>query len=159
MPGRHVTQKTKAADRAVAKVYKMAAYLEDDTRDLPDLRDIPLMRTVIEQVINGTKPRGIQKILSEEGYDCGLNRIYSMIKIARQEIAKEGYGDFRTNYSWAQTNLMDIHARAVLSGDDRMRVVVIKELIALWQLTTQPEEDNREITQEMIEEFEQKLLR
>jgi len=54
---------------------------------------------------------------------------------------------------------MDIHARALANNDDRMRVVVIKELIGLWQLDKPEEEKAEEITDEMIEAFEQKLLR
>jgi len=132
---------------------------EDGTEDLPSIRDIPLIKLAIDHVLAGTNAKDIRDSFVEAGFSCGMDRAYSVIKIAKQEIAKEGYKDFACNFSWAQSNLMDIHARALANNDDRMRVVVIKELIGLWQLDKPEEEKAEEITDEMIEAFEQKLLR
>ena len=151
--------KRKQVKQTIERVHSLTATLEGDQEELPDIRDIPIMGLVIDQVLKGTPAKKLRTLLRDENIEIGMARTYSLMQIARREIAKEGYHDFALNYAWAQSNLMDIHSRAVESDDDRMRVVVIKELIDLWQLTKHEEDESKEITPAMIEEFEQKLLR
>ena len=83
-----------------------------------------------------------------------------MIKLAKQEIRKRGEKDFEVNYAWAQENLLQVHAEALDRGDHRARVVAIKELVSLWGLQNREEPPKQlEITPEMLEQFEQTILR
>jgi len=138
-----------------------AALVEpDDGRRLPDIAEFPMIAIAIEHVLKGTNAREIKEVLNNQGWTCGMNRAMSVIRLAKQQIMKMGVGDFAENYAWAQANLLDMHAKAVDDDDTRARALAIKMLIDLWRLQEPPEQANEEeITPEMVEEFEAKLLR
>lgn len=142
----------------IEKIETMTAKFEDGKEFCPTVSEIPIMSMVLDEVLKGTHPKTIKKILNDQDIPISQQRLNSVIKLARKEIGSHAYKDYSVNYAWAEANLKDVHSRAVASGDDRMRVVVIKELINLWQLD-QEQVEEREITDDMIEQFEQRLLR
>lgn len=142
-------------------IESLEAVLETKQEEiLPDVDEIPMFPLVLQEVMKGTHVRQICKKLNQEGFKCGMQRTFSIVKIAKREIMKAGERDIAVQFGWAQSNLMDIHSRAVEAGDDRMRLVAIKQLIDLWEIhRPKDEREEKEITPEMIEDFEKKLLR
>lgn len=142
------------------KVEKRDAVLEPESLK-PTLKDMPIIELVTNEVMKGTSVRKVKEMLNSEGYEIGANRTNKIINYVKQQIMESAEKNFDVNLGWCQTNLLEMHAEAVANNDNRMRLVVLKELISLWGLNRPREEQNdqKEITPDMIEEFERKLLR
>jgi len=127
---------------------------------LPAMRNIKILKITVREILKGSGMQAIWQILKDSGYQIGHNKCYELIRMAKQEIVKRGEKDISVNYGWAQANLMDIHKRAVEENDTQLQIAMIDRLIVLWGLNRpHGEVKEAEITDEMIEEFEQRLLR
>jgi hypothetical protein len=121
---------------------------------------IPMLPITLNEVLKGSNAAAIQEVLKVSGFSVGRDKCYRLIKLAKAEIMKRAEKSIAENYAWAEANLMKLHAEAVDDKDKRAQVVIIKELIDLWGIKRQEiKETETEITPEMIEQFEQALLR
>lgn len=160
MPRKVTNKPQRKAKRIMEKIEKVDATLEP-VENLPALKDIPMINIAVKQILKGTTTRKLQAMFKASGFEVGLNTTYRIIEIAKAEIVRHSEKNFDVNFAWCQQNLMKLHSNAVDENDDKMRLVVIKEIINLCGLNRprEVEEEKKDITPEMIEEFEQKLLR
>jgi len=136
----------------------------DQINEVMKAIDVPMVRILAKHLLKGGQSgynyKDAQKALKDKGYDVGVHKACSLIKAAKAQIVLAGEKDIAVNLGWAQANLMDMHREAVENGDPRQRFAVIQELIKLWGLHRPTETvSEQEITPEMIEQFEQRLLR
>ena len=158
MPAPKMSSKEKR--KALNEYKKVKGVLEIDEVKLPRIEAIPLLGMVTKLVLIGSNAETIQRSIKKEGYELGINKVYNLMRAAKLEIKNRTDKDVDANYAWVQHNLLEMHQRATLEKDHRVRLVVIKELCALWNLNVQQVEvKTTNITPEMLEQFDQQFLR
>jgi hypothetical protein len=117
------------------------------------------LRIVVAEVLKGENCEMIKSTLKMKGFDCGRDKVYRMIKIAKKKIASTAEKDFLLNYKWVEENLFNIHAEAFAEKDQRLRLMVIDKLMTLWSLNvTRVESIEMQVTPEKLAEYEQILF-
>jgi len=143
------------------KIERLSAEL--DPVEVPNAQaigNVKLLSITVKEILKGSNAKTIRDVLKDKGFEVGYNKSYDLIKLAKQRIVRLGERDINVNYSWAEVNLREMHAEAVRDQDDRKRFAALDRLIVIWGLNRPHEEvKETEITPEMIEDFEQKLLR
>ena len=127
---------------------------------LEDMPDVDMVRVAMKAILKGCDAEAIRDAIFDEGLVIGKGRCGEVIEAAKKQIVKCGEKDMGLNFGWAQRNLMEMHKDAVERDDFRARGAIIKQLIELWGLHRPTEEVKEfEVTQDMIDEYEQRLLR
>jgi len=132
----------------------------DDPEMLPSGYAEEMLTIAIAEVMKGCNGLQLQERMKNHGYDMGRDKAYRLLKYCRQEVAKIATHDYEEHYAFVVNNYLDLHRQAVETKDTRLQVVCLKELSDIWALKRQPEkQEEKEITPELVEKFEQALLR
>jgi len=136
--------------------------VESDRDDYPNVQSIPMVKIAVIELLRGTNVTDLMEVLRDRGYICGRDKCYRLMKLAKKEIMRRSEKDIAANFAWAEENFKRIMREAMQKGDHRVQIVAIKELVSLWGLNN-PENSamvqELEVTPEMIEQFEQMILR
>lgn len=156
--GRPKGSTKKPVDKKVDK--KLEALVKQTPKALAYSKTFALINQVERGVLQGQNMQEIKDDLLVKGYKVSTQKCYRMIRIAKTNIAKRFEKDFETDYEWVRENLMDLHNKALLDDDQRLRLMAIDKFMQLAGLNIQRVESiSMQITEDKFEEFETMLIR
>ena len=148
--------KKKQINKAL-EIHKKDAELEPEV--LPYSKMLLPIRITCRCVLQGMPSNDIRIELKLKGFDCNMQKVYRLIRIAKKQIMRHAERDLEFNYKFIETNLLDMHLQCVSEDDKHLRLKVLDKLMMLWSLNVQRiEQIEMEVTPEKLAEYERMIF-
>jgi hypothetical protein len=154
--GSHMTPTEKGIAK---KLRKLDEEVQTSKTALATSKTLALIRLVEDMVLLGESAKEIRENLMVKGHTISVQKTYRIMDIAKRNIKARFDKDLETNYQWCVENLMDLHKKAVLDDDGRLRLMAIDKFMQLAGLNVQRVETIQlSVTPEQIAEYEKSLF-